>query len=81
MVWVLAENHYFHLANRGELECTEYLRSGRVDYLSGAFLFVEKTDKLRKVRFVELALQSFFPGFFYLNCQNTKLITSSMVCT
>ncbi len=81
MVGVLTQNHHLHLIYRSEIKGAEDLWAGRVDYLSGALLLMEITGKLRKVGFVELTLQSFFPGFFYLYCQNTKSITSFMVCT
>ena len=81
VVGVLAEYDYLDFVYRSKFESLEDLRSGRVNNLSGPLFLVEITDKLRKVRFVELTLQSFFPGLFYLYCQNTKSITSFIVCT
>ena len=82
VIGILPQDNDLHRRQRGQLEGLENAPARREDHLPGLFLGVQETDKLRKVRFIELALQSLLPAAFYLDVhQNTAWMTSWMSWT
>ena len=69
MVGVLTEYYHLDLVERSELEGPEDLAPGRVDGLALSLFPMQERDKLCKVSFVELTLQSLFPASFDPNVQ------------